>query len=157
MDESITQFESQFRHAGYLMVKVTRNYLEQHGLSMSRFWVLAYVNKRTGLTMGDLKQSMMLSGSSVSGLADQLIMDGFLRRERDSDDRRIVRLSLTSKGANLVKDTMEFRRKQIESALQYTDQEHLQTATNLLRQINKTLRSQLDVDSASPNDTEENT
>ncbi|HKJ67234.1 MAG TPA: MarR family transcriptional regulator, partial [bacterium] len=62
MDEAIKQFEAQFRHAGYLMVRSTCKYLEQHGLSMSRFLVLVYVKKHAGLTMGDLKQSMLLSG-----------------------------------------------------------------------------------------------
>lgn len=143
MDESIKQFETEFRQAGFLMVKSTREFLNSHGLSMSRFFVLAYVNKRSGLTMGELKNSMLLSGSSVSGLVDQLIADNMLHRERDTSDRRIVRLFLTSTGKKMVKATMDYRLEQLTDALHEVEAQNLITAKKVLHKINVALIDQL--------------
>lgn len=142
-NEAVTSLEWYLRHSGYLLLKVTRQHLASRGLTMPRFWVLAHVEKQPDITMGELKESMHLAGSSVSGLVDQLIADGLLQRKRDKADRRIVRLSLTAAGKRQVEETLEFRYDQIAGAIQGLSKQEVRTTTGVLEQIVQVFRTQL--------------
>lgn len=50
------------------------------------------------LTMGELAQRLGVTEKGVTGLADRLEESGYCRRERDTEDRRVVRLRLTGQG-----------------------------------------------------------
>src|SRR5262245_35025745 len=50
------------------------------------------------LTMGELAQRLGVTEKGVTGLADRLEEAGYGRRERDTQDRRVVRLRLTPQG-----------------------------------------------------------
>ena len=53
---------------------------------------LARAGAENGLTVGELASALGLSISRASRIADELERDGMLARERDSADRRVVRL-----------------------------------------------------------------
>jgi len=143
MNDPVTTLEWCLRHADHLLLKVTRQHLAARGLTMPRFWVLAHVEKQPGITMGELKHSMHLAGSSVSGLVDQLITDGMLQRTRDDLDRRIVRLSLTPAGKEQVQETLEFRYQQIAGATRDVSEQEVRTAVDVLQQLVDTFRTEL--------------
>jgi len=141
--DTVASLEWGLRHAGYLLLQVTRQHLAACGLTMPRFWVLVHVEKQPDITMGELKHSMHLAGSSVSGLVDQLITDGLVRRQRDASDRRIIRLSPTPSGKQLVRETLEFRYDQIAGALEGLGAQDVQTAAGVLEQIIQAFRTAL--------------
>lgn len=53
------------------------------------------------LTMGELARRVAITEKTVTGIVDRLERDGHLRRERDEQDRRVVRARLTAQGARL--------------------------------------------------------
>jgi len=67
--------------------------------SLSRFDLLSQLYRfPEGLQMKALSQRLMVTGGSVTGLADQLEEDGLVQREAVSGDRRAKRLKLTTIG-----------------------------------------------------------
>lgn len=54
---------------------------------------------RRGPTIGDVASYLLLKHHSAVELADRAEKAGLVRRRRDADDHRIVRLELTQKGA----------------------------------------------------------
>lgn len=50
------------------------------------------------LTMGELAHRLGVTEKGVTGVGDRLEEHGFCQRERDTEDRRVVRLRLTGKG-----------------------------------------------------------
>ena len=52
---------------------------------------------------------MDLSLSRVSRIIDKLVIDGFLKRENDKNDRRIINIKLSKKGQDLKKQIENFR------------------------------------------------
>jgi DNA-binding MarR family transcriptional regulator len=52
-----------------------------------------------GPTIGDVAEYLLLRHHSAVGLVDRAEAAGLVRREHDRDDHRVVRLRLTSRGA----------------------------------------------------------
>ena len=71
----------------------------QFGTTLPRFDYLAQLERHPdGLRMNVLSRYLMVTGGNVTGLTDQLVGDGLVRRDDDPDDRRSYRVALTAKG-----------------------------------------------------------
>ncbi|MGZ4124225.1 MAG: MarR family winged helix-turn-helix transcriptional regulator [Actinomycetota bacterium] len=58
-------------------------------------------------TIGDVAASLLLRHHSAVELVDRTQEAGLVRRSRDADDHRVVRLSLTPRGARTLEDLSE--------------------------------------------------
>jgi len=108
----------------------------EFGLTMEQFAVLAAVKSRGGsLRPTDLALILERSPNSISMLVDRMVKVGLVRRTRDRRDRRVVRVSLTTKGENALKPATptgwEFIQK-ILSPISYKDKH---TLANLLETV----------------------
>lgn len=75
------------------------------GLSAPQAWALTLVDADAGLSLGTLAEGMYAHPSTVSGIVDRLVNRGALRRERDPEDRRGIRLFLTPAGRRLLRES----------------------------------------------------
>lgn len=77
-----------------------RQRLRSHyGTTLSRFDYLAQLERHPeGLRMNLLSRYLMVTGGNVTGLTDQLVKEGLVRRSDDPSDRRSYRVQLTTKG-----------------------------------------------------------
>ncbi len=66
-----------------------------------QFGLLHMVCIRQGKTMSYYSEKMQLPKSNISILADRLIKGGYLIRETDPEDRRVINLRVTKKGKDL--------------------------------------------------------
>ncbi|MGC5328438.1 MarR family winged helix-turn-helix transcriptional regulator [Brevibacillus sp. SYSU BS000544] len=73
---------------------IVKDELEQCGITLPQIFVLGEL-KDAPKTIGEIAKSVGLSYSTVSGIVDRLERDGFVQRERDHRDRRVVWVSVT--------------------------------------------------------------
>ena len=73
------------------------------GITGPQLWALKTISQSTRLTIGHLSEKMYLHPSTVTGVIDRLEGKGLVKRSRDSIDRRVVTLDLTTDGKELVK------------------------------------------------------
>ena len=74
--------------------------------TLPRFDLLAQLEREPeGLSMGELSQRLMVTGGNVTGITDQLVAEGLVRREPIVGDRRAYAVQLTPKGKRAF-DTM---------------------------------------------------
>lgn len=67
--------------------------------TLPRFDLLAQLERtEDGLRMSELSRRLMVTGGNVTGIADQLEAEGWIRREAVPDDRRATLLRLTPEG-----------------------------------------------------------
>ncbi len=87
--------------------KALQNYSHEvshrYGVTGPQLWVLKTVLKNGGLPVGELSQRMYLHPSTITGVVDRLEKKGYVSRDRDHEDRRVVIVQLTPKGRRLVK------------------------------------------------------
>ena len=68
-------------------------------VTLPRFDLLAQLERHPqGLKMGELSRRMMVTGGSVTGLTDQLVAEGWVRRTATPADRRAYVVKLTAAG-----------------------------------------------------------
>lgn len=75
--------------------------LEQLGLTLPQFHVLATLGYRGSLAFNEIGQKLMVTVGNLTGIVDRLEKKGLVTRKRDSIDRRIVMVSLTGLGNKL--------------------------------------------------------
>ena len=71
-------------------------------LTYSQFAVLEALYHLGSLTQGDISAKVLKSGSNMTTVIDNLERDGFVRRERDAKDRRVIHVHLTEAGSSKV-------------------------------------------------------
>jgi DNA-binding MarR family transcriptional regulator len=73
-------------------------------MTLTNILVLDALRDRGAMTMGEIAEVLNLSMGAVTAIVDKLVKQSIAGRERDPDDRRVVRVSLLSKGSKLVDD-----------------------------------------------------
>jgi len=109
----------------------------EFGLTTEQFAVLAAVKSSDGsLRPTDLALVLERSPNSVSMLVDRMVKAGLGRRTRGKSDRRIVHVSLTTKGENALKPATstgwEFIQK-ILSPISYKDKHVLASLLEIVK------------------------
>jgi DNA-binding MarR family transcriptional regulator len=66
-----------------------------------------------GPTIGEVADYLLLRHHSVVGLVDRAEALGLITRSRDDDDRRVVRLALTSEGAHRLEELSKLHVEQL--------------------------------------------
>jgi MarR family 2-MHQ and catechol resistance regulon transcriptional repressor len=67
-------------------------------LTYSQFAVLEALYHLGHMTQGEISSKVLKSGSNMTTVIDNLERDGFVRRERDANDRRVIHVHLTEAG-----------------------------------------------------------
>ena len=112
---SKADFLQQWRHAlapynlGY-KVKLTsqlmyRDFLERlepYGLTPFHYLVLCCLWEEDGLSTSGIADKLKQLGATLTGVVDRMERRNLVFRERDSSDRRIVRIWLTEEGKQLM-------------------------------------------------------
>jgi len=83
-----------------------------------QYITLTYLAKNNNCTMGQLKEYLDVSLSTLTGIIDRMVRDGYVERERGVDDRRVVRVRMTKKGAEVAKELSKKRHERIVSVLE---------------------------------------
>jgi len=91
--------------------------LAEHGLTVSQFGVL-----ETLLHLGPMPQTrlcgkLLMSGSNLTTVIDNLERHGWVRRERDTADRRVQNVHLTATGRALIERLFPMHAARIADAL----------------------------------------
>ena len=76
---------------------------KREGLTPAQHQLLLAVRGHPGPqepTVGDVAETLLLRHHSATGLVDRTVHAGYLRRTRDPDDHRVVRLGVTRAGTN---------------------------------------------------------
>ena len=79
------------------------------GLSAATWFLLSMLIDEEGISQGEVGQRFEVDPSRITRLAQRLEREGLLRRERDQEDNRVVRLHATEEGRRLIESRQERR------------------------------------------------
>lgn len=82
-----------------IMQKNFHSLAQDHGLAGAQWGALKILWKTDGFTVSHLSKKLFLKNSTMTTLIDRMVRDGLVERKRDRDDRRVVKIYLTDKGA----------------------------------------------------------
>jgi MarR family transcriptional regulator, organic hydroperoxide resistance regulator len=83
---------------------VTRAYkplLDEYGLTYPQYLVLLVLWEQDGMSVKDIGDRLFLDSGTLTPLLKRMEAAGFVRRNRDRDDERQLRVNLTNKAQDL--------------------------------------------------------
>ena len=72
-------------------------------ITLPQLLILELLNHQGPAIMSDLAKHMKVSTAASTGIIQRLVLLGYVQRETDSSDRRIVRIKLSAKGMEFLK------------------------------------------------------
>jgi DNA-binding MarR family transcriptional regulator len=109
--------------------------LERLDLTSPQFYVLATIGYAGGLPFGEIGEKMMVTVSNLTGIVDRLEEKRLVVRERDTHDRRVVRVTLTEKGLKVYKNTIPLFEKSISQFFSPLNKPQQKELASLLRKL----------------------
>ena len=111
--------------------------LEKAGLTPPQFYVLATIGYAGGLPFGEIGQKLMVTVSNLTGIVDRLEEKKLVVRKRDDNDRRVVHVVLTERGAKLYKSTIPMFEKSLAQIFAVLPKPEQKQLSSLLRKLNQ--------------------
>ena len=94
-----------------------------------------------GLSMTELANRILASKSGLTRVIDRMEAEGLVRRERPPEDRRVVKVVLTSKGQERLHDARAVHHRGIqEHYVQHLSQRELAALTSALEKVRDHVR-----------------
>lgn len=100
-----------------LMPAIMKEFVRHQGkkfyklkITMPQFFVMEYLHHKGMSKMSDIAKFINVTTAAVTGIVDRLVRDGYLVRQNDPDDRRIILVRLTAKGLKVVKTMLRDRK-----------------------------------------------
>ncbi|WP_253448552.1 MarR family winged helix-turn-helix transcriptional regulator [Halomonas sp. Y3] len=105
----LKQSQSQSRSTTYLLAQTTniiRNSwidpaLKEHGLTSLQYTVLSVIRRYSGLSSAELSRHFFVTPQTMGPILTQLDKRGLILREPNTENRRLLAISLTAKGKRL--------------------------------------------------------
>jgi DNA-binding MarR family transcriptional regulator len=112
----------------------------ESGVGAMKWFLLTVLGRRDGLSQGEFTQEYEMDPSRVTRTAQSLESDGLIRRERDPEDNRVVRMYLTDEGSEVLDRLPEINeqlRRRVHSVLSEEEFEELRRMLSLLAEAMK--------------------
>jgi MarR family transcriptional regulator, organic hydroperoxide resistance regulator len=87
------------------------NIIARGNIAISHIVVVDVLSERGACTMGELAKELNFTMSAVTSIVDKMIEHRLVKRDRDTKDRRIVRVSLISGGKEVEQRIHDFRKR----------------------------------------------
>ncbi|VXA83830.1 conserved hypothetical protein [Acinetobacter sp. 8I-beige] len=116
------------------------NQLSVHGLSEGRFILLFLLEAAgEGIAPKTLAEQAGITRATVTGLLDGLEREGLIERQADTEDRRALKIQLTSKGKLIAKEVFNQHSHWISGLFSNLSSQEREQLTQLLEKVSNNL------------------
>lgn len=142
-NEEIFKVSSMFRA---LLKSISREWKHssesKYNLSYPQFQVLYVLKIRGTMKVSELAEALTLTPPAITGLTDKLVAEGYVKKERAEDDRRVVNISLLEPGYEMIQKVKKDQKELIQGFFNILSEEDIQH----LRRIFSLMLSRIDRD-----------
>ena len=92
--------------AGLAFNRAYKPRLDALGITYLQYLALLLLRHRDGQSIKELGDRLSLDSNTLTPLIKRLEAGGFVKRRRDSEDERVVRVDMTPKGAQTVSEAL---------------------------------------------------
>jgi len=110
-------------------------------LSIVQIQTLIFLHhcKTKNATMSDIAEYFHIELPSATSLVNKLCAQKLVARHGDSEDRRLVIITLTAEGKKCMEEAMNHRRKKLEKMLSYVSAEEKSQLISILKTLSTKL------------------
>ncbi len=117
VENNVALIEKYLRKVDWIIRKKGREILNDINITDPQFIALQHLVNNQQLTIGELSQKMSLACSTITDLIDRMEKSELVVREKDEQDKRVVRLKAQPKGHDIVKQVLDKRREYLSEKL----------------------------------------
>ncbi|WP_174494737.1 MarR family winged helix-turn-helix transcriptional regulator [Salirhabdus euzebyi] len=131
----IAELEKDLRYISHIIKQKGREILNNYPITTPQFIALQWLLEEGDLTIGELSKKLYLAFSTTTDLVDRLEKNELVKRVRDPDDRRVVRIHLQKKGKEIIDEVIEKRQEYLLDVLERFSNEQVQSLKVVLNQL----------------------
>ncbi|GAB6158431.1 hypothetical protein JCM39194_16310 [Desulfotomaculum varum] len=113
------------------------------GLTQPQFMVLGFL-KNKPCTVTEIAAMMGVQPSAITAILDRMEKSGFIQRERDKQDRRLVIVNITDKGQETFAKAQEKRLAILTRYFSYLEREELEQLICIYEKLARILETEGD-------------
>jgi len=140
---SLSEFANQMSEAmsaiGREFIKRQTNELYKGKITLPQFLILDLLQKSGESKMTDLARFLNVTTACMTGIVDRLVRDGYVIRENEPKDRRIIKIKLTDSGSNLARKINEQKLRMLIKIFGCISEKDRQDYLRILMQIKNIL------------------
>lgn len=142
-DDVIAEITLDIVRAANLLERLGGKYALEADLgSVQQYMILSMLSSdENGLSMGELRENTLVTKQAVTGLVDRMKKSKYIETYKDSKDRRITRVSLTSKGENALQTTRPKRIDGNREAFSILSEEEISQLSTIIPKLIKHLNN----------------
>ncbi|MCF6138139.1 MarR family winged helix-turn-helix transcriptional regulator [Pseudalkalibacillus berkeleyi] len=128
MEKSLRKISGHIKQKG-------REILNDFSITPPQFVALQWLFEQDEMTIGDLSNKMYLAYSTTTDLIDRMEKNGLVKRIRDPNDRRVVRIQKLDKGYEIIEEVIKRRQnylKELTDSFSADEIENLHQSLHLL-------------------------
>ena len=133
--DNVAQMEKDLRHIAAIIKQRGRRILSNYTITPPQFIALQWLFEHGDMTIGDLSNKMYLAFSTTTDLVDRMEKNQLVKRVRDEQDRRVVRINLLSEGERVIEEVIDKRRVYLNSVLADFDEQQVKDFSDLLTKL----------------------
>jgi MarR family transcriptional regulator, organic hydroperoxide resistance regulator len=119
--------------------RITKELARRADLTGPQLTVLKVLEGLGDLSLSDLSERIRAQNSTVTGIIDRMEREGLVVRTRSTEDRRVIRIRLTEKGARIAREIavepMEIFRSALENLSPVEMRDLLKILTKIARRV----------------------
>ena len=118
-----------------LMKGARSSFLAKANISTAQMIMLISIHDHGQCKIKTLAKERGISPPTATGLLDRLVRAGYVKRGSDSEDRRVVMISLTKKGENAAQDFLRTVRNRWKNILIHLTSKEQHQYLNIVKKI----------------------
>lgn len=130
----IATIEKDMRYIAGIIKQKGRELLSDYTITPPQFIALQWLFEDGDMTIGELSNKMYLAFSTTTDLVDRMEKNELVKRVKDPNDRRVVRIHLLDEGKVLIDEVIKKRQVYLQEVLgNYTLEEIAQLKDNFMK------------------------
>jgi DNA-binding MarR family transcriptional regulator len=130
------------RRIFHVLTEQSRKVEHEIGLTGSQLWVVKMLYETANMKVSDLARRMYLHPATMVGLLDRLEVKGLVQRTRSEKDRRVVYVTITAQGRELVEKSPEVAQGLLSKGLELLTEKKIKVISDGLELIVNILEAQ---------------
>lgn len=135
------QVINSLKNLAYEIIAYREKQLKTENISFTGMFMLSFIAKRGPQKLSDLAVRMEQTKSSITYVVDALERRGFLKREYDEEDRRVIWVKLSEKAVSLFTFHDQFEQTMLVSLSKF-DPLKLEAASEVIDRITESINSE---------------
>lgn len=133
----IAKMEKDLRYIASIIKEQGRKILKNSTITPPQFSALQWLLEYGDMTIGELSNKMFLAFSTTTDLVDRMENNQLVKRVRDENDRRVVRVHLLPEGIRIIEEVIQKRQEYLQDVLVNSNEQEIQQFSGLLAKLHE--------------------